>query len=224
MPLRELGQPTVRDWRAAIEKAGAPTVTANRALSALSACLGSAVRDGKLPYNPCAGVEKRRERVVRPRAALPEEVERIRAEMPSLRDATLVSLFAYAGLRPAEALALEWGDVGNLLVVDKSFTYGEMRPTKTATRRTVDIVQPLRDDLDELRKVSPNGHGLVAPNRAGGPLDLRTWRRRIWKPACVRACVRASLSRRTTCDMGTARSSPMRGAARRTSPRCSAIP
>jgi integrase len=64
-----------------------------------------------------------------------------------------------------------------------------LRPTKTATRRTVDIVEPLRDDLEQLRKVAPNGAVLAAPNREGRPLDLRTWRRRIWKPACERAGV-----------------------------------
>jgi integrase len=193
--LKDLGQPQIRAWRSAIERAGAKTVTANRALGTLSACLGSAVKDGKLPYNPCSGVEKRREVVARPRVLTPFEVEQIRAAMPSQRDAVLVSLMAYAGLRPAEAFALEWRDVGNLLVVDRSFTYGEFRPTKTGSRRTVDIVQPLRDDIDALRATArtTNGVGsLVAPNRSGGPLDLRTWRRRIWNPACGRAGVSAA--------------------------------
>jgi integrase len=31
--------------------------------------------------------------------------------------------------------------------------------------------------------------GLVVANGRGGYLDLRTWRRRIWKPACQRAGV-----------------------------------
>jgi integrase len=191
--LKDLGQSRVRDWRAAIEKDGATTVTANRALGALSACLGHAVRDGKLPHNPCSGVEKRRETVARPRVLTPIDVERIRAAMPSQRDAVLVSLMAYAGLRPAEAFALEWGDVGNLLVVDRSFTYGELRPTKTGSRRTIDIIEPLREDLEAFPFSPASGLGrLVAPNRRGTPLDLRTWRRRIWKPAVKRAGVDAS--------------------------------
>jgi len=190
--LMDLGQPRVREWRAAIEKDGAKTVTANRALGTLSACLGHAVRDGKLPLNPCAGVEKRREIVARPRVLSPVEVEKIRRRMPSERDAVLVSLMALAGLRPAEPFALTWGDVGNLLVVDRSFTYGEMRPTKTGSRRTIDIVEPLREDLEALRVSGAADGDLVAPNRQGRPLDLRTWRRRIWKPAAERARVGAS--------------------------------
>src|SRR3954447_1385736 len=44
--------------------------------------------------------------------------QKLRARMPSLRDAVLVSLMAYAGLRPGEAFALTFGSVGNLLVID----------------------------------------------------------------------------------------------------------
>jgi integrase len=186
--LKDVGQPRVRAWRAAIERDGAPTVSANRALGTLSAMLGAAVRDRKLPFNPCSGVDKRREVVSRPRVLTPLEVERIRAEMPSFRDATLVSLMAYAGLRPAEAFALRWGDVGNLLVVDRSFMYGELRPTKTGSRRVVDVVEPLREDLERLRVGAIRSPAaLVAPTRQGTPLDLRTWRRRIWRPAVARA-------------------------------------
>ncbi len=44
----------------------------------------------------------------------PAEVESIRANVPSARDRALVSVLAYAGLRPEEALALRWPDVGNV--------------------------------------------------------------------------------------------------------------
>src|SRR5262249_44510362 len=60
--------------------------------------------------------------------------------------------------------------------------------SRASLRRTVEIVQPLRDDLDVLHSKS-HEDTLVAPNRNGRPLDLRTWRRRIWKPACKRAGV-----------------------------------
>ena len=43
------------------------------------------------------------------------------AMKPDPRTAILVSLMAYAGLRPGEALALQWGDVGeNTLLVERS--------------------------------------------------------------------------------------------------------
>lgn len=46
----------------------------------------------------------------------PLAVERMRARLRAnarLRDATLVCLLAYAGLRPGEALALEWQHIGS---------------------------------------------------------------------------------------------------------------
>ena len=51
----------------------------------------------------------------------------------------------------------------------------------------------LVDLLQHLREVV-GGHeahhiDLVLPNRSGGYLDLRTWRRRIWRPAIGRAGV-----------------------------------
>ncbi len=66
-------------------------------------------------------------------------VERIRTAMPSMRDVVLVGLLPYAGLRPAEAFALTWASVtDNVLVIDRSFTAGEIKTTKTRRRRTVE--------------------------------------------------------------------------------------
>src|SRR5262245_61619696 len=100
--LRDLGQARVREWRATLVAASCRPTTANHALAVLSAALGLAAADGLLPANPCSGVRKLPVAVTRPRAMTPLEVERIRAEMPSLRDVILVGLLAYAGLRPGE--------------------------------------------------------------------------------------------------------------------------
>jgi integrase len=43
----------------------------------------------------------------------PQQVEAIRQRVPTPRDAALISLLAYAGLRPGEVLALTWGDIGD---------------------------------------------------------------------------------------------------------------
>ena len=61
--------------------------------------MGFAVLHGAAPYNPVKAVRKPRQlsRTVRPLA--PQTVEAIRRRL-SLRDATLVSVLAYAGLRP----------------------------------------------------------------------------------------------------------------------------
>jgi integrase len=111
--------------------------------------------------------------------------------MPSPRDQVFVSLMAYAGLRPGEAIALRWAHTpppGDLLLVSESYSYGELRETKTGRQRTVSV-WALVDDLQHLREVLGHDQHLVLPNRNGGYLDLRTWRRRIWRPAITRAGV-----------------------------------
>lgn len=191
--LKDLGSARVREWRSEIVAAGAPATQANHALSVLSAALGCAVRDGKLPSNPCLGIRRLPVLVDRPRALAPIEVERIRASMPTLRDVVLVGLLAYAGLRPGEAFALTWDSVtDHLLIIDRSFVAGELKATKTRRARTVELVEPLAADLALLRpKVTARGE-LVAANHLGEPIDLRLWRRRVWQPACTAVNIEAT--------------------------------
>jgi integrase len=66
---------------------------------------------------------------------IPLEVERIRFAIPTAGDMVLTGLFCYAGLRPEDALALRWSDVRpGVLVVDRAWTHGELKPTKTYQR------------------------------------------------------------------------------------------
>jgi hypothetical protein len=121
--------------------------------------------------------------VPKPRARVmtPDEIERLRVAMPTLRDRALLGLLAYAGPRPEEALALRWVDVGRLLVIDRAFTHREEAGTKTNHRRTVEIIKPLAADLEELRARSV-GEGLVAPSETGAHGRLGHWRNRVWTP------------------------------------------
>lgn len=63
-----------------------------------------------------------------------------------MASATIVSVMAYAGLRPGEAIALSWRDVGErtLLVEQSADGLGETKETKTKTFRTVRLLAPLR--------------------------------------------------------------------------------
>jgi integrase len=189
--LRDLGSRRVREWRSRILDDGATPSTANHALAVLSAACGAAVKDGRLPSNPVSGIRKLPVMVSRPRALVPLEVEQIRAAMPSERDRLAVSILAYAGLRPSELVALTWTAVSDRLIrVERSYSYGELRMGKTATAiRTVEIVQPLADDLAAFRPARPEPGALVIPNERGGFVDWRVWRRRVWYPACDRAGV-----------------------------------
>ena len=152
---------------------------------------------GRIPANPAASVRKPpvcRSRAVSPLP--PAIVERIRGVLLAdgrLRDATLVSVLAYAGPRPGEALALTWGHVRNRTVlIEAAVSLGELRDTKTGQRRMVALLAPLAQDLNEWRLACgrPADDELVFPDRRGRPWTAdayRNWRRRIYVPAAV-AC------------------------------------
>src|SRR5207302_3998981 len=87
-----------------------------------------AVEAQRIPTNPARAVRKappKPRRAVRPLP--PSSVERVRHVLGK-RDATLISVLAYAGLRPGEALALRWGDVADgTLIVERAVGGGEIR-------------------------------------------------------------------------------------------------
>ena len=94
------------------------------------------------------------------------------------RDATLVSVLAYSGLRPQEALALTWGDVREqTILVERAASGGEIKSTKTHKARTVRLLAPLAADLREFRLASgrPAQSRLIFPGPTGGPWTKTTW-------------------------------------------------
>ena len=113
------------------------------------------------------------------------------------RDATLVSVLAYAGLRPGEALALRWSDIGDTAIsVSRAMALGKIKSTKTGTSRSVRLLAPLAADLRRWRMASgrPTGSALVFPSGTGGlwtESDWRNWTRRNLKPAFAIAGVDA---------------------------------
>ena len=54
----------------------------------------------------------------------------------------------YAGLRPGEALALQWQDIREkTILVERALSLGDEADTKTTAHRTVRLLAPLRADL-----------------------------------------------------------------------------
>lgn len=192
--LRDLSPARIREWQAAIRTEGCSAKQANQVLRVLSAVLGAAVEDDLLPMNPCQRVKRYPTARPRARALDPGQIEAIRRALDTLRDRALWGLLAYAGLRPEEALALRWADVReHTLVIDRAFTHGEEKGTKTYRRRTVEVMAPLREDLEALRgSVTGRPGDLVAPSETGGFLDLGNWRARSFKPACAAAGIAAN--------------------------------
>ena len=142
----------IADFADELRRAGVGDATARKVLSLMQGILGRAVVLGRISSNPVAAIRKPpqgRKRAVRP--LTPTLVEAIRHRMPTDQDATLISVLAYAGLRPGEALALTWGDIGErTILVERSVALGEVKDTKTRNSRSVRLLPPLRSDLKEL--------------------------------------------------------------------------
>jgi len=137
---------------------------------------------GRISLCRFASPSRGRRRAVRPLP--PATVEQLRRLMPTDQDVALVSVLAYAGLRPGEALALTWADVGErTILVERSVALGEVKETKTRTTRFVRLLAPLSKDLKALRMQSgrPGDEELIFPRPDGEPWAatraiLRRWR------------------------------------------------
>jgi hypothetical protein len=107
----------------------------------------------------------------------PGMIEGLRAQVP-LRDAVLVSVLAYAGLRPGEALALCWRHIGErTITVEGSVSFGELKETKTNSSRTVRLLAPLARDLAEWRMAQGRfgNDELLFPRADGKPWTRDDW-------------------------------------------------
>ena len=163
LKLGELTPEVIARWQAERIAAGAGTVSVLKALTLLGTILQLALESERIARNPVRLVRKARRPAkgeVRPLA--PATVEAMRAASDH-RDATLISVLAYAGLRPQEALALRWRDIGKRTVM--------VNAMKTGQRRNVRLLAPLLEDLKAWRRRSgsPDADALVFPGHDGEP-------------------------------------------------------
>jgi integrase len=189
--LRELSPQVLEGFRADLAAAGVGPASQRKTLVILQGVLQRAVEWGHIPSNPARLVRKpsqRRTRAVRPMP--PGRVEQIRQQLLSegdLAGATLVSVLAYAGLRPGEALALTWDHIRErTILVERAVSLGEVKEPKTGRLRSVRLLAPLSADLSEWRLASgrPPSRVLVFPAHDGGPWDRDDWRN--WTKRCFR--------------------------------------
>ena len=195
LKLTELSPDVIARWQADRVAAGAGRVAVLQALDLLGGILQRAAEGGRLSRNPVRLVRKiarPRRKEVKPLA--PAKVEAMRAAA-NPRDATLLSVLAYAGLRPQEALALRWGDVRlRTLLIQRAASLGQEKDTKTRAHRTVRLLGPLREDLLawQLRSGRPDEEALVFPGPEGRLWSKTTydnWRKRAFDRACKAAKV-----------------------------------
>lgn len=189
--LAEITPQAVESWARGLLKEGTGEASVERAWIVLSGMLGRAASWGWIAQNPVRLARRPRKTVTRrlPVMLVPEQVEAIRGELGT-GDACLVSVLAYAGLRPGEALGLAWDDVGDgTLRVARAASLGALGPTKTGRTRTVRVPSAVSGDLREWRLACPPGER-VFPGPGGRVRhedDWRRWSRVTFREAALRA-------------------------------------
>jgi integrase len=141
LPLARITPGVVSRWQASQLAHGHDALV--KARTVLGSILQTAIEGELLTANPLRAVRAPR-RPLRPevRPLAPAAVEALRGQLGH-RDAVLVSLLGYAGLRPGEARTLRWGHVHERTLV--------IGAAKTRSRRTVRLLDPLAHDLREWR-------------------------------------------------------------------------
>src|SRR3954451_5105794 len=174
-----------------------------RILCPLRACLGSAVQEGLIRSNPCAGAALPA-RATDFDADDPDDVKALNADqlatflaIVDTRHRLLFQLLASTGLRISEALALQWrhlqldGDRPHVKV-RRAIVKGVMGPPKSKHgRREVPLSAELVTGLRAHRAASewPGTADLVFPALGGGVTDQSNLRRRAMVPAAQEAGV-----------------------------------
>jgi integrase len=183
LPLHAIKPGVLARWQARVHEHGHEALV--KARTVLSSILQTAVETELLAANPIRAVRAPRAPLkdeVRPLA--PAAVEALRGQLEH-RDAVLVSLLAYAGLRPGEARTLRWGHVRERTLV--------IGAAKTGRRRSVRLLDPLAHDLREWRMACgrPADDEPVIPRPSdGGVMSAKSfnfWRGDVFGPALERA-------------------------------------
>jgi integrase len=187
LELRAITPETIARWQADRLASGYGRIATRHAFDLLGSILQRALEGGQIQTNPARAVRKApRPRRAEVRPLPPVTIERMRAATTP-RDATLISVLAYAGLRPGEALALQWRDIREqTILVERAVSLGKEKDTKTAAHRTVRLLPPLAADLRKWRLLSgrPAAKALIFPSATGTVWSqpaYQSWRRRAFK-------------------------------------------
>ena len=178
--LRRITPAVIAEFADELRRDGVGDATVRKVLSLVQGVLGRAVVLGRIRANPVVPIRKPvqgRRRAVRP--LTPTKVEQLRRLMPTDQDATLVSVLAYAGLRPGEALALTWGDVGErTILVERSVALGDQERHE----RVAEVVGPDRLEPCRLRRRLEHAPAPVAPVGVSPRLAVRTGKDQLFVP------------------------------------------
>src|SRR4051812_37994600 len=182
VPVGAIGPKAIRTWQTARRRAGVGPGALAKARTMLGSVYSFAFEGELVTAHPLRQSHRRRSKkskaLTARRKAIrlpgPTAIETVRASMLAkdrIVGATLVTLIAYAGLRPGEALALKWSNVlRQTLLIEDASDDGQAKELKNQIAyRSVTLVEPLREDLERLRRhlgVRARDASPVLPNAA----------------------------------------------------------
>jgi integrase len=196
MPLRAITPEVVENFRDDLRAAGVGDQSIRKLMTLCQSIHERAVRFGRAQSNPWKVVKKpKTTRAKTVKVIGPEGVEAVRARLKG-QHSVYASVLAYSGLRPGEARALRWGDIGkqSIHVREGVNPDGSEKGTKTGRTRSVRLMEPLAEDLAAWRLDSgkPGDSAYVFP-RADGKAwtesDYQNFRSRTFKKAAKDAGV-----------------------------------
>lgn len=163
--------------------------TWNRRRASLRRFCAWLVSTGRVSYDPFQGVEKARQSELPPRWLSEAETHRLlrtleqavngaRTEawrVQAARDQALVGLMLYAGLREAEACALDWEDVA----LGERSGRVVVRRGKGGKRRETPLSREARRALRLWSQIGGGSSGAVFTGKGGGRISPRQVQRRL---------------------------------------------
>lgn len=173
--------------------------TTNKCLGLLVSILGYAVTHNLAIRNAAEKIEKLRTaegegRVIEQNVLTPDELRRV-IEAATDPHRIPIALAVYTGIRQAEALGLQWGDIDwnrGTAEIRRTYRCGAFYQPKTASsRRTIELPADLVVMLKRWRLACPKGeHDLVCPSKSGKPMHGSALLNRGLRPALSRAKIR----------------------------------
>ncbi len=175
--------------------------TTNKCIAVLVQMLNYATEHGLAARNVAANTERLptaagEQRVIESNVLTPGELRRvIDAAVDPYR--VPIALAAFTGMRQAEAIGLQWGDIDwtrKTVEIRRTYRCGAFYQPKTATsRRTVELPDELIATLKRWRLACPkegNVHDLVCPAKSGKPMQGSALLQQGFLPALRRAGIR----------------------------------
>lgn len=175
--------------------------TTNKCLGVLVSLLGYAADRNLASRNVAERVEKLptaegEGRVIEQNVLTPDELQRVLAAANDPHRVP-IALAIFTGMRQAEALGLQWGDIDwnrGTAEIRRTFRCGKFYQPKTASsRRTVELPAPLVSELKRWKLACPKGdeaQDLVCPSVTGKPMQASALLQQGFQPALRRAGIR----------------------------------